>query len=196
MLTIHKANHNGKILVTYSGWLLDDSEAIVVLARWQRSSMILPYVTFATGDLLVETFYRTRYYNIFEIYDGRDAPNDGDLTSTMEQIRLRFRQSNTSTFTFEHLRTHLSCSCPLKGYYVNFTYPAEYDVRSGTLLWRDLALDLWVTAQGQPQLLDSDEYEMLDLPHRNPELHDSIQRALAQLWTHATTRTGPFITKK
>ena len=191
-LIIHKADHNGDIRVTYTGWLLDDTEAIVVLARWSRPPVLLPYVTFGVGDFLVETFYRTRYYNIFALYDGSDAPNEVDLTPIVERIRLEFRQNNTSMLSPEQLRSNLSCSCPLKGYYVNFTYPVEYDVQAGVLIWRDLALDLWVPAQGQPLLLDADEYETLDLARRNPALHDSVQHALAQLWRHATTRTGPF----
>jgi hypothetical protein len=191
-LTVHKADHNGDIRVTYTAWLVDDRETIVVLARWQRQPMTLPYVTFDEGDILVETFYRRRYYNIFALYDGSDAPNGMNLASAAEQIRFEFRQNNTSTITPEQLRSHLSCSCPLKGFYVNFTYPAEYDAQAGVLLWRDLALDLWVPAQGQPLLLDADEYESLDLARQNPALHDSVQHALAQLWAHATARTGPF----
>ncbi len=191
-LIIHKSDHNGDIRITYSARLVDDTEAIIVLARWQQASVLLPYVTFGVGDLLVETFYRRRYYNIFALYDGSDALPEVDLTPIVERIRLEFRQNNTSMISPEQLRSQLSCPCPLKGYYVNFTYPAEYDAQAGVLIWRDLALDLWVPAQGQPLLLDADEYESLDLARRNPALHDSVQHAMAQLWAHATARTGPF----
>ena len=191
-LTIHKAIYNGDIQVSYTSWLLDDTEAIIVLSRWRLPSMHKPYVSFNEGDLLVETFYRTRHYNIFALYDGSDAPNEMDMTAAVERMRLESRQNNTSAISPEQLRSQLSCSCSFKGYYVNFTYPAEYDARAGVLIWRDLALDLWVPARGQPLLLDADEYESLDLAHQNPALHDAVQHALAQLWAYATARTGPF----
>ena len=191
-LTIHKADHTGAIQVTYSGWLLDDSEAIVVLAQWQRPAMALPYVTFGQGDLLVETFYRERHYNIFALYDGSAAPPGADLAATVERLRLGFRQNNTAVAAPEQLCPTPPSVCPLKGHYVNFTYPVTYDARTGVLIWRDLALDVWVPARGAPLLLDSEEYEKLALARRDPALHSAVQQALDQLWPQAVAHTGPF----
>jgi len=198
MLTIHKADHNGKVRITYSGWVLDDEDEIVVLARWQRPPVLLPYVTFAEGDFLVETFFRTRYYNIFALHDGGDLPGGVDIASAVEQIQPRIRQNTTRMLASdrmlasEHLFSLLPRTCPLKGYYINFTYPVDYDAQARVLTWRDLALDLWVPAEGQPLLLDSDEYEALALARRDPELDRAVRSTLAQLWDQAVNRTGPF----
>jgi YD repeat-containing protein len=138
-LTIHKADHTGAIQVTYSGWLLDDSEAIVVLAQWQRPAMALPYVTFGQGDLLVETFYRERHYNIFALYDGSAAPPGADLAATVERLRLGFRQNNTAVAALEQLCPTPPSVCPLKGHYINFTYPIayEYDLAGNQVAVKD-----------------------------------------------------------
>ncbi len=192
MLTIHKADHNGRVLTTYSAWLLDDRDEIIVLARWQRPPVQLPYVTFNEGDFLVETFYRTRYYNIFALYDGGDAPGMADLALVVEQIKLTMRQNTTSAPASSHLFSSPPYTCPLKGFYVNFTWPADYDAQTHILIWRDLALDLWVPAKGQPLLVDSDEYETLALAQHQPELDQAVQIALTQLWGHAVNHTGPF----
>jgi len=192
MLTIHKADHNGKVLITYSGWLLDDEDEIVVLARWQRPAVLLPYVTFVEGDFLIETFYRKRFYNIFALYDGGALPLGMNIASTVEQIRPIIRQNTTWMLASGHPYSLLPWSCPLKGYYINFTYPVDYAAQARILTWRDLALDMWVPAEGQPLLLDSDEYEELALAQRDPELELAVKSALNQLWDHAINRTGPF----
>ncbi|HEY54337.1 MAG TPA: DUF402 domain-containing protein [Caldilineae bacterium] len=193
-ILIHKADHNGHILVSYSGWLLDDSEHIVVLARWQRASMLLPYVTFGEGDLLVETFYRQRYYNIFALYDGSKAPDGMDWEIVVERLRLELRRNNTGVAALGQLCPTLSSVCPLKGHYVNFTYPVVYDAQTGVLIWRDLALDLWIPAEGRPLLLDAEEYGKLALAQQDPALHSTIQSALKRLWSQAVAHTGPFAT--
>jgi len=192
MLSIHKADRNGEVLISYSGWLLDDDDEITVLARWQRQPVILPYVTFAEGDFLVETFHRTRNYNIFALHDGGNVGDGVDIAAAVEQIQPLIRQDNRGARASNHPFSLLPWSCPLKGYYVNFTYPVDYDAQARVLTWRDLALDLWVPAEGQPLLLDSDEYEELALAQREPELDLAIKSALDQLWVHAVNHSGPF----
>ena len=195
MLTIHKADPNGAVQVSYSGWLLDDSKEITILARWLRADMALPYVTFARGDLLFETFFRDRPYNIFALFDGRALSGEVELGELVELVRTRQRHDPVPPQRLPDLFfSLLPASCSLKGYYVNFTYPVLYNEQDGVLIWRDLALDLWVPATGQPLILDEDEYDILDLAHKDPALHHAIQQAREQLWAQAVAHTGPFTT--
>ena len=48
-----------------------------------------------------------------------------------------------------------------KGWYCNISKPAE--LQRGIVSWVDLALDLWVAADGKQTLLDEDEFETLEL---------------------------------
>ena len=49
----------------------------------------------------------------------------------------------------------------LKGWYCNICRPAQ--IQESIVSCEDLALDLWVAAQGKTQLLDEDEFELLPL---------------------------------
>jgi len=49
----------------------------------------------------------------------------------------------------------------LKGYFCNIGKPAI--ITDGQVSYVDLALDLWVTPDGQQQLLDEDEFDVLEL---------------------------------
>lgn len=51
--------------------------------------------------------------------------------------------------------------CKLKGWYCNITKPAV--IQDGSVSYMDLALDLWVSANGQRIVLDEDEFEELGL---------------------------------
>ena len=51
---------------------------------------------------------------------------------------------------------------------------------------------MWVAPGHPPLLLDENEYDALDLAHRDPTAHAQIQQALTQLWTQATIGAGPF----
>ena len=64
----------------------------------------------------------------------------------------------------------------LKGWYCNISYPAE--IGEDQVAFRDLALDLVVSADGAQEVLDEDEFEALDLP---PEDRIKAQEALAEL---------------
>jgi len=64
----------------------------------------------------------------------------------------------------------------LKGWYCNIGMPA---VMEGDLVsYIDLALDLWVSADGRQTILDEDEFEMLDL---NNELRSEALQGLHDL---------------
>lgn len=52
----------------------------------------------------------------------------------------------------------------VKGWYCNIGMPAEID--DGVVSYVDLALDLWVSADGKQTVLDVDEFEKLQLDER------------------------------
>ncbi len=190
-ITVHKADIEGHIVTSYEGWLLAVDAAVVVLARWTRPTLVMPYVTFSQGDLLFETFYRHRYYNIFALYDGSHLPLSwSPLEPITRWLRLH-RRLRVADIPISFCReAGLACVC--KGYYVNFTYPVDVQIEPPRLIWRDVALDLWIPAHGAPRLLDEAEYQALALATRDPQAHAAIQMALAQLWRAAQDHGNPF----
>lgn len=78
----------------------------------------------------------------------------------------------------------------LKGWYCDIAYPAR--ISSEEIETRDLALDLFVTPQGQMVVLDEEEFEALDLPARDPEAYRAARAALADLMERVRRREPPF----
>lgn len=64
----------------------------------------------------------------------------------------------------------------LKGWYCNIGQPAV--IEDGVVSYVDLALDLWVSVNGNQTVLDEDEFEKLDL---NEELRIGAIRGLEDL---------------
>lgn len=64
----------------------------------------------------------------------------------------------------------------LKGWYCNIGMPAE--IEGATVAYVDLALDLWVSAEGTRTLLDQDEFESLGL---SDELREGALNGLRDL---------------
>jgi hypothetical protein len=64
----------------------------------------------------------------------------------------------------------------IKGWYCNIGKPAVID--DGVVSYVDLALDLWVSANGKQTVLDQDEFEKLDL---NEELSAGALNGLNEL---------------
>ncbi len=64
----------------------------------------------------------------------------------------------------------------LKGWYCNIGRPAS--LGEGTVSYVDLALDLWVSADGRQTVLDRDEFEALKL---EPGEHERALAALKEL---------------
>jgi protein associated with RNAse G/E len=75
----------------------------------------------------------------------------------------------------------------LKGWYCNFTRPAE--ITSTTIAADDLALDLFVQPNGETLLLDEDEYQTLTLPQNEK---DAVREALIELRQKIEQRLPPF----
>ena len=64
----------------------------------------------------------------------------------------------------------------VKGWYCNIGMPAVFE--DGVVSYVDLALDLWVSANGQQTVLDEDEFEQLQL---DEELSSGAHRGLEEL---------------
>jgi protein associated with RNAse G/E len=75
----------------------------------------------------------------------------------------------------------------LKGWYCNVSRPAV--IENGTVSYVDLALDLWVNANGEQTVLDEVEFEELKLEGRE---RDKALGALAELQRIFKTQRPPF----
>lgn len=60
----------------------------------------------------------------------------------------------------------------LKGYYCNISRPAVFE--DGVISFVDLALDVWISADGEQTVLDEDEFEKLEA-----DLHTRTQACAA-----------------
>jgi predicted RNA-binding protein associated with RNAse of E/G family len=70
-VTVQKLKPTGEVAVEWSGHLVArDGRSLVLEARFNRRTMPLGYVTMATGDRFVETYYTDKWYNVFAIYAG------------------------------------------------------------------------------------------------------------------------------
>ncbi len=165
-LIIEKRNEEGELVVSYPGWLVQNGDPILILARWHAPDLALPYVTFAQGDLLLEAYYRQRPYNVFALYDGREIPE------TDWGAFLARAQDDALPRLCRQLPNEA-----LKGLYINFTRPVRFDPGARRLAWFDLALDIWTPARGQPLVLDEADYQALNLDAREPELARAIEEA-------------------
>jgi predicted RNA-binding protein associated with RNAse of E/G family len=75
----------------------------------------------------------------------------------------------------------------LLGWYCNVTRPAR--ITDHEVVAEDLALDLWVAADGAMRVLDEDEFAALLL---SPPERQSAQQALAELQAMVSRRAAPF----
>lgn len=66
----------------------------------------------------------------------------------------------------------------IKGWYCNIGMPADFE--DGIVSYVDLALDLWVSADGKQTVLDEEEFENLGL---NREMRESALKGLEELKT-------------
>ena len=189
IIRIEKLAPNGQPVISYDGWLVHDGDPILLLAVWQNADLAKPYTIFARGDLLLEAYYRQRPYNIFALFDGVQAPPDADWG----KILADSSDSRPDSASLQPLCQAVAAQCPLKGYYINFTRPVRYEPASRRLVWRDMALDIWVPADGPPLALDEDEYRALNLRQTEPELDRRIQQARRNLLHQAKAHTGIFV---
>lgn len=73
-----------------------------------------------------------------------------------------------------------------KGWYCNICRPAQ--LLNNAVVYDDLALDLWVNADGTYQVLDEDEFAQLTIPQTDAQ---QAQEALNALITMAQLETLP-----
>ena len=65
----------------------------------------------------------------------------------------------------------------LKGWYCNVTRPSR--ITEQAVFWTDLALDLWVSSEGETMVLDEDEFEALGLSSaETKQAHNAITQLL------------------
>lgn len=99
-ITVHLLKPGKGTTITYQGDLLRASaDELLILARWDRPTLDLGYVTFETGDQFYEYYYADRWFNVFRIHGAggrlkgwycnvtRPAHLDGD-TITSEDLEL------------------------------------------------------------------------------------------------------------
>jgi hypothetical protein len=188
VIRIEKLAPDGRPVIAYQGWLLTDDDPILLLARWDAPDLILPYTTFARGDLLLEAYFRQRPGNIFALFDGAHAPPDADWQHILQELPV----PPTTLTSMQPLCQPLAVRCPLKGFYINFTRPVRYDPAARKLVWQDMALDLWIPAEGAPLLLDEEEYRALNVAESDPALARTIEDFRQELRHQAATHTGLF----
>src|SRR6476661_7619630 len=69
---VRKLDYRGVEKATYEGEVLvRDAHSVVIQATWTRPTARLGFVDFEKGDVLRETFYTDRWYNVFEIFTAR-----------------------------------------------------------------------------------------------------------------------------
>jgi len=69
-VTVRKRNLQNEITWSYDGLLLEQTPEWVRLeARFNRPEMPFMGIVLREGDRFVETFFASRWYNIFEIHD-------------------------------------------------------------------------------------------------------------------------------
>jgi len=68
----------------------------------------------------------------------------------------------------------------IKGWYCNVGYPAL--IADGTVSYIDLALDLWVAADGRQTVLDEDEFDELSLDEKDRRLAGMALAELQELF--------------
>ena len=114
-------------------------------------------------------------------FNREDLPFEGVLLKRDD----RFVETFYSDRWYNIFEIHDRDDDTLKGWYCNVTRPAIF--RDGQVFFDDLALDLWVAADGRQAVLDEDEYRALAL---SPADQAGALRALAQLQRRFARRMG------
>lgn len=74
----------------------------------------------------------------------------------------------------------------IKGWYCNVGVPAV--IEDGVVSYVDLALDLWVSADGKQTVLDEDEFAELELSR---ELRENARKGLDELMGYFSSKNPP-----
>lgn len=106
------------------------------------------------------------------LFDRADMPFMGVVFKTGD----RFVETYYTDRWYNIFAIHDRENGKVKGWYCNIGQPAV--VEDSVVSYVDLALDLWVSANGQQTVLDEDEFEELSL---SQELRTGALNGLAQL---------------
>jgi predicted RNA-binding protein associated with RNAse of E/G family len=99
----------------------------------------------------------------------------------------RFVEHFYSDRWYNVFEIHAAGSDALRGWYCNLTRPARFS--DSEIVHEDLALDVWVGADGTTQVLDEEEFAALPL---SDDERKAARAALAELLALAEQRSGPF----
>ena len=106
------------------------------------------------------------------LFDRKDMPFQDVVFRTGD----RFVEYYYSDRWYNIFAVHDKDDGKVKGWYCNIGKPAE--IEDGVVSYVDLALDLWVSANGMQTVLDEDEFEALNL---NDELTLAALSGLEEL---------------
>lgn len=74
IVTVRLLKPEKRHTVTYQAEVMQMTpEYALVRARWDRPRLDLGYVIFETGDIFLEHFYASRWYNVFELHSATGA---------------------------------------------------------------------------------------------------------------------------
>lgn len=73
-ITVEKRDHVGASILEYPGTVLDAGPTwVCVDTVFGRDLADIGLMRFVRGDRMIEWFYSDRYYNVFEVYEGRSG---------------------------------------------------------------------------------------------------------------------------
>lgn len=116
------------------------------------------------------------------LFDRADMPFMGVLFKTGD----RFVEYYYTDRWYNIFAIHDRDDGQIKGWYCNIGMPAV--IEDGVVSYVDLALDLWVSTDGEQTVLDEDEFESLDLDEK---LRSDALQGLNELKTHFLNNKPP-----
>lgn len=116
------------------------------------------------------------------LFDRADMPFMGVVFKTGD----RFVETYYTDRWYNIFAIHDREDGQIKGWYCNIGKPAE--IQDGAVSYVDLALDLWVSADGEQTVLDENEFEELNL---NEELRVGALQGLKDLQQRFKSRNPP-----
>lgn len=141
-------------------------------------------IIFSYSGVVVQS--ERRFVCIEAVFTSRDKVDIADLLTLVRGDRMLERFYADRWYNI--FQVHDGQSDVIKGWYCNITRPAE--ITEKAVAADDLALDVVVTPSGRFNLLDEDEFEMLDLP---PEERAAAWNAVDELRALVNNRQEPFV---
>lgn len=127
---------------------------------------------------------RDAHHTVIEAFFDRPDRDDGYV---VWRTGDRFLEWYYTDRWYNVFRVHDVDDGRIKGWYCNVTRPAT--ISDDSIIWPDLALDVWVTPGGEVQLKDEDEFAALPL---DAETRASALHAVEDLRAHIARREPPF----